>query len=190
MCQLKYVPFDVDFVCSGQSGSLLGSSGWLVLPPYSKLKSFRTWFVIPRSHLLGGNFPHIPLLNILSDEVIAHKIWCLSGFLYSASKVRSRVPFLRSPFMEEFAWVCSCCCRRVFFLPRTAWCVFFVGSASRCFFFYLALLCSLLYINIMRLLSAWSTYTVKHHEQSFWSKHAATYWWFRFYHWTTTDRYL
>jgi hypothetical protein len=31
MCQFKYVPFDIDFVCSGQSGSLLGSSGWLVV---------------------------------------------------------------------------------------------------------------------------------------------------------------
>jgi hypothetical protein len=55
------------------------------------------------------------------------------------------------------------CLWRVFYHTHGLVCF----SASRCSFFCLALLCSLLYINSMRLLSAWSTYTVKHREQSF-----------------------
>jgi hypothetical protein len=66
--------------------------------------------------------------------------------------------------MEEFAWV-TLHASGVFFITHTAWCVFLLHAAL--FFFCLALLCSLLYINSMRLLSAWSTYTVKHREQSF-----------------------
>jgi hypothetical protein len=158
--------------------------------------------VILMSHLLCGNFPHIPLLNSLSGEVIAHNIWYLSGFLYLASMVRSRVSILEISVFLHDGGICMGLCSRcrplacffitgaawcvfcvftlhasgVFFITHAAWCVFlsharlgvcfFVGPALRCFF-YLALLCSLLYINIMRLLSAWSTYTVKHHEQSF-----------------------
>jgi hypothetical protein len=30
----------------------------------------------------NGNHPHIPLLNILSDEILSHVTRCLSGYIY------------------------------------------------------------------------------------------------------------
>jgi hypothetical protein len=73
--------------------------------------------------------------------------------------------------MEDFACACSHCMPLALFLSH-AW----LGAAffcCRCFFVLARCLpllsspCPLLYINTMMLLSAWSTYTVKHNEQSF-----------------------
>jgi hypothetical protein len=80
--------------------------------------------------------------------------------------------------MEDFACACSQHASGMFFYnARVLTLLLLLGAAFFlvCSLALLSSLFSLLYINTMRMLSAWSTYTVKHHEQSFGSKHAATY---------------
>jgi hypothetical protein len=114
--------------------------------------------VISMSHLLGGNFSRIPLLNSLSGEVIAYNIWCLSGFLYLASMVRSRVSILEISVFLHDGGICMGLCSRCrplvcFFITRAAWCVFcvFTLHASGVFFITHAAWCVFLCLRYMTL---------------------------------------